>query len=186
MTDRNLRFLTPQKCYTSLNFSGMTQITAQGVLDVVERHPNIPLRLIGCQAIQKEIEEGKLSLEELLKLATPELIKDLFSSCKLLHYKKKLTDAHIFKLIQERKIRPFRFLNVSNMPHLHSAGFSQLMKEVKPEVVKLLAMPQLYGCLKFVVADVIRIVLSKEGFGVCNSIFLQIVKSLVSWLLTRE
>lgn len=170
MTDRHLRCLIPQKCH-SLDLSKMTKISVQAVLEISEKHPGIPMNLYGCMRIVTEMVEGKLSLEDLLKLADTDTIKLLFSTTRLNHYKKQLDNTHIFQLIRKKQVIPHPRLNVSEMPHLQEAGFLQLVQAAKPQRVELLDMPQLYSALKYVAPQVKEVDISLAALN--NEDFLE-------------
>ncbi len=124
MTDRDLLLLIPRKCHSNLDLNGMKNITSKAVLEILEAHPKIPLSLTNCQNLHQEIIEGKVSLDDFVKLAGQRYIQNLFSNHKeFAHLRKQLSDRHISQLIQEKKIIPHHTVDVSRMSLLNSAGF---------------------------------------------------------------
>ena len=150
LTDRELRALLPRKCYSVLELSGMDQISAQVIVDILSDFPHYHslLRIAHCQRIQKEILEGKLPIDDFIQLIT---LPDqdygyvLFRDSKNQHYIKQLTDQHIDKLLIARKIP--NDLNLTAMSSIGKATFLRLLREVKPVSLIMENTPDLFTAL---------------------------------------
>ena len=150
MTDGELRALFPKKCHTTLNLNGMHQISSRVILDILSDFPNYHclLNISNCQRIKNEIRQGNLPLDDFIQLVTlphQSTGKFLFQGM-FPHYRKRLTDQHIDKLLMAKKI-PNATIDLCDMPLVGEATFLKLLREVNPRTLIMGNNPNLLSAL---------------------------------------
>lgn len=167
ITDEDLLKLKPEKSLmSSWDFSGMKKISSRGVLSYLKTLPSLKsINLNECTHLAKEIMGGKISVKDLIliEVKRPKYTR-IFIDSKFSYYWKELKDKHIQKLMDAKKIEPHSRLNLSEVHQMSSFMFSQLIKEVKPQVLILTdALPRMMEMLPFQIPHLKYISISSKA-----------------------
>ncbi len=133
LTDEQLLSLKFKQEPFDLDFSGMSQISARGMVELLHGFSSVRVNYEGCDRMLQDMQDDPLlsmddilALEKLRKGYSP-----LLSSPDYIKIRSRMKDEHLITLFQNGKIDPnTRKLDLENMPLLTAKGFHFILAKL--------------------------------------------------------